>query len=125
MNGTQINIPPKEASEVMMLDLANGKTIICRVRYPTADELQELDEAVADTAVVALKPRMLQLVPTGQGRVQVVLLPYLNGETVTVYTHLVAGSSSASRMYMDQYLQDTTGIVPATQVPDMKPNLSS
>ena len=75
MNGTQINIPRREESEVMMFDLANGKTIVCRMRYPTVEELEGLDEAVADTAVVAIKPRMLQLVPTGHGKVQVVLLP--------------------------------------------------
>ena len=77
----------------------------------------EIDEDYRDDAFLVVNPRILNVIPTGNGRAQIMLIPYLNGKEVTIYAGHIVGSSSASRIYSDQYLQDTTGLVTANQMP--------
>ena len=102
-----------------MFDLVNGKTILCKARTLMQDELDNLniEEGVA---LMMINPRMLNLmpVPGSAGSVQIALIPYLGGKEVILYTHHIVGESTTPRVYNDQYIKDTTGILTAQSLPD-------
>lgn len=96
----------------MMLDLVNGKTVLCRVRELTPQEESDLfeDDIVDNDFIVLSSPRVLHLTPTGHGMAHILLTPYLNGRDVTVYTGSIVASAQASKLFSDQYVSDTSNL---------------